>query len=721
MMKYCDTCGCELKNNESSCPVCGSPTGCGGQTNAGTETNPVPEVPSDAGAKEQQDSGAGSVPEVQPGVSAEAKPVPGAQVRAGAGPEGKAGVNAKAPDRSAGDPGKEPEKKKMAPGLKAAIAGLLIAGLGVGGFFGIRALTDKGDKENASTEQTGQEASTDAANPGNLATAEGIINLTLSAETLKAISDPTQVTVTASSVGWETVTAHPDKTGRVSLKLPEGVWDIAFEMDGYELYKLEAIRISAGETVDRTEEIVLSAKAPELAEVALDDLPERGKLERFVGSWNGDLYENDNLDSYILFRVFMKPYITDLSVAPNLKEAENKDPLERFNEIPKGFEKDAFNTEAIMWIGKNVMNISDQDMERFLGELKDYKDAMSGAYEYDGYYYFCQSEGSAVTSQDTSSTATITCAKTDGEYYYITVARQYKETGDEGTNESVFFREFKLQLKTVDGVTFWSVYSCQVGEETPIPENNGQEESATGLTAYLEETLIPQYGLYDPAQTIYIRTPEWLKISYKYNKETGELEEERDYSVEGTHSENSVKREGIYYAEVSDTDGDGTEELLVIRSASTGSGQTIYMEKYKSENGAVGQASSMEVYTGDGRDVYLALTTIKDERCLELAVGGWYDTDGKEDFTLTSLKSFEKVLTWHYSSGAVSPTDYTITTYPDGNVQEGSFQMGDADYEFYNDPDRMVEMGLRGADYQRIYCWGGGAANDFQRKYIFEK
>ena len=33
----------------------------------------------------------------------------------------------------------------------------------------------------------------------------------------------------------------------------------------------------------------------------------------------------------------------------------------------------------------------------------------------------------------------------------------------------------------------------------------------------------------------------------------------------------------------------------------------------------------------------------------------------------------------------------------------------------------MMEMGLRGADYQRIYCWGGGAANDFQRKYIFEK
>lgn len=181
------------------------------------------------------------------------------------------------------------------------------------------------------------------------------------------------MTVTASSVGWETVTAHPDKTGRVSLILPEGVWDIAFEMDGYELYKLEAIRISAGETVDRTEEIVLSAKAPELAEVA-----------------------------------------------PNLKEAENKDPLERFNEIPKGYEKDAFNTEAIMWIGKNVMNISDQDMERFPGGLKDYRDAMSGAYEYDGYYYFCQSENSV---------------KREGIYY-----AEVSDTDGDGTEELLVIR-----------------------------------------------------------------------------------------------------------------------------------------------------------------------------------------------------------------------------------------------------------------------------------------
>lgn len=62
----------------------------------------------------------------------------------------------------------------------------------------------------------------------------------------------------------------------------------------------------------------------------------------------------------------------------------------------------------------------------------------------------------------------ITDAKYDGTYYYLTTDAydeyeyKYQNNGNSIAGMSPYLQgiTWKLQLKTVDGVTFWSIYEC---------------------------------------------------------------------------------------------------------------------------------------------------------------------------------------------------------------------------------------------------------------------
>ena len=202
-----------------------------------------------------------------------------------------------------------------------------------------------------------------------------------------------------------------------------------------------------------------------LKSVASDEIPESEMLEHFLKSWRGEAFEHNNVKDLSILRIILEPY-TDYSAVPVLKSASNSDPLNKFNVIWKGNCQAAYNIEGVQWIGKNILNFSDSDMEGFMDEIRNYEELhggffTEGMYEYDGYCYFCETEGNSYAVEYSKFDYTVTDVKTDGTYYYVTVDRHYSAASTVTSYEYDKTLEFKLQLKTVDDTTFWSIFYCR--------------------------------------------------------------------------------------------------------------------------------------------------------------------------------------------------------------------------------------------------------------------
>lgn len=153
--------------------------------------------------------------------------------------------------------------------------------------------------------------------------------------------------------------------------------------------------------------------------------------------------------------------ITDLTLAPDyrcqLDQNTSYDNLTCARYSAKGIE----------WIEKNVLNLSDDSIQKL-------KDAcpQGGTNVYDT-VYIANNEYCIVYDPINGALwcgchNEITDAKYDGTYYYLTTDAydeyeyKYQNNGNSIAGMSPYLQgiTWKLQLKTVDGVTFWSIYEC---------------------------------------------------------------------------------------------------------------------------------------------------------------------------------------------------------------------------------------------------------------------
>ena len=265
----------------------------------------------------------------------------------------------------------------------------------------------------------------------------------------------------------------------------------------------EAITEAIEET---TEEITTEEAPPERVEVTLSEIPEWENLDRLLRSYYEKTeFDYQNIPDDFELEIISGIQIVDTSIAPNYNEdyssEQYSDPMGKFE---YGYAK--IDIDGILWIEKNIFNLSDDDIERIHISDSDY------IYETDGYYYFDRNVerflgGFGVEHEYIK-------AQYDGKYYYITVdsydSYDYMQNGDSLSGLSPTGRyEYKVELKTVDGVTFWSLYNCHSltadwakAYYDYIEENFG-EWIDNAYIFYLDDDDIPEVlvdgGAYAPA------------------------------------------------------------------------------------------------------------------------------------------------------------------------------------------------------------------------------
>ena len=323
---------------------------------------------------------------------------------------------------------------------------------------------------------------------------EGMVELTLSEETMNNINDPALVLVTATSEGKKDVTGNFDQNGTIRLFLEEGVWNITLELEGYETCQLKGIVAKAGDSVKK--EMVLSAK---IVEVNYKDLPKQEMLEKLLRNVIPQ-YESTNVsDGFveehhaILFRGG-GIYETDESSYAGLPgydveeesfwyDRENPKLINTGIEATEYFEYGVKKT-GFEFMEKNVFNLSDQDIQRVNKDFSEEKTYdLDTYYEFEDFYYWIDECISYGPSEDSFATLLKNQkVRFDGKYYYISFDeyRDYHYASPQHTDYCNTY-EAKLEFKTTsDGFTYWSIYRCNIADG--ISEEGNPSESGEGST-----------------------------------------------------------------------------------------------------------------------------------------------------------------------------------------------------------------------------------------------
>lgn len=153
--------------------------------------------------------------------------------------------------------------------LKIVLLVVLLAGLVVGGIFGIRALMKDKDPEKGGVSSSGDSTDKGSGEKGETEVAKeqnGTLAIVLDQAFLDQIGDCSKIQGTAEK-DKEKKTFSFDAKGKAELQLPEGTWKVTIEADGYQTFSMEK-KITAGK-METAEKISMEATVG-FVDLALD-------------------------------------------------------------------------------------------------------------------------------------------------------------------------------------------------------------------------------------------------------------------------------------------------------------------------------------------------------------------------------------------------------------------------------------------------------------------
>ena len=292
--------------------------------------------------------------------------------------------------------------------------------------------------------------------------------------------------------------------------------------------------------------------------------------------------------------------------------------------------------------------------------------------------------------------------------------------------------------------------------EEAVVETNDKEL----LEKYLYDVLIPEHGVYNPAQTTYSSGSAFSVRTFTFNKDTKTLELNWDmpndpgnYNVaESDYADLS----GLIYAEIGDYDGDEKEELLVIRGDEKG-GVTLedYSKRYpvkielyfvQESEAVIKNEITAEIWDEgyiekcrmDGSkadwvlekyetaknyidDIYIS--TIDGKRYLTLSEGGWFDISGEIQCAVIPIDTLIPKTVIYYDAYQMDAANYAIIDKATGNIVYESYTEDLNSIEnssgYYMADDFMKSKKWLGEDYNHLFYFKGGELNDFLLKYWY--
>lgn len=209
------------------------------------------------------------------------------------------------------------------------------------------------------------------------------------------------------------------------------------------------------------------------------------------------------------------------------------------------------------------------------------------------------------------------------------------------------------------------------------PDASSIETTTTGLLVYLENTLIPEKGIYNPLQSEYGSTPDgqdYLRYDYTYDSFLDTRTESSVYIDESEYTEglNSYNSSGINTADISDYDGDGNPELLVKDN------EVLSLYGYQGNEVTLLSELNVDDYKPDGDNItYSSLVSTFDKEGSVYIVISYYgshsDVSIHAHFVLLSMPDFTPVksITFEGLSNQEAPqeewfTDVTTHDYSSG-------------------------------------------------------
>ena len=237
------------------------------------------------------------------------------------------------------------------------------------------------------------------------------------------------------------------------------------------------------------------------------------------------------------------------------------------------------------------------------------------------------------------------------------------------------------------------------------------------LLTYLENELVPKYGIYDPTQMYVEYGPDGFPnvFTFEYDKDSQELimMQTDVYDMEGLLANYYYDYSGICYAQIDDYDNDDKPELLIIR----GTGDTTTSSGSKADNRYVAEMYHVEndkavltantilstVYvSADSSDVNenyniskIYTETINDQKCLLI---GWWkphsDVSQNDSLAIISLKDLSYI---SYLKGTmIQNAQEMYSLYTDFDVVSGETKEYRANYSKVGD-DWVGEVGFGSA------------------------
>ncbi len=288
-------------------------------------------------------------------------------------------------------------------------------------------------------------------------------------------------------------------------------------------------------------------------------------------------------------------------------------------------------------------------------------------------------------------------------------------------------------------------------ESTEAPTEVAEKDTSEILRAYLDEKLVPKYGVYDPSQmylseSVAAEAP--TVYSFEYDEKSGELiRMETDvYDYEGFMKNYSYDYSGIYYAMIDDYNNDDQPELLIIRGTgvhkieSVGYEANEYIaELYHVEDDKAVLTAETPLYFNengmDGKESYRidnVYTMTRDgQKCLMIAYWEPHSDVSQNDYAaILSLKDLSYVSYLH-GTMVQEANNVIYSSYVEKNFTDGSTKEYRADYREVNgkweadlgfgsmNEEYLTERGYMNDTTEMIFTMC--MLTDISREYIFEK